>query len=766
MTKQHNRRRRALTSVAVFIALSSILAVASVQPVAAQQTTFDDVPTGAYFTTPVNALAAQGVFAGTECSDGFCPSDPLLRWQMAVWIVRVLDGEEPSPISNYRFNDVDAGDWYAPHVEQMYQLGVTTGCGDGSGFCPDRGVSRAEMAVFLKRAFKLPDGPDPGFDDVPVGAWYIDSVAALAASEITTGCGDGSGFCPSRDTTRAQMATFLHRAINRPPDVSDADCDFSDHSDRVRSAVYQVRTAEGIGTAFYIGNDVWLTAAHVVAGASTVTLHNDGSELEATILGGSSEADMALLKAPGTGIGPLSFARLTSAKAGDSLFVVGYPLYVAEEPSVARGVLSRTEIDRQLGTLIVTDASANPGNSGGPVVDECGRVMGMIVSKLVAEDVEGIAYAIAETTLQERLPEMHLGGPESIRVVRTYEDCFGSEVSEVSEWNSEWTDGPNGWIYEVWRHQSDGRAGGSAYLDAVRHELNDHRNTLGEGCDFTPYLWVSCAAYESSEPFWLGIWWSGIPTGTAVDNAISVQYRLDNNSRTSMTWVAGEDYASLGGASAVSLVKQLSNANKFVFWGYDASGTQVIEAEFDTAEIADSLEHLRDTCNWNSTEPPSVSQPQTTGSSVWVPFDGENISGGYVGVYTGVEISEYDWQDDWLLLYIRCSSRSTLEVFLIVDGGSFFGNGGIVVEYRFGSQAELTSVLANSGTEHDTAFLSDPSSFVRDLRSDDSGRLFVNLWDWWTYTYSEDAFDFEGGGEMGVVGVANDVEPVLSACGY
>ena len=87
---------------------------------------------------------------------------------------------------------------------------------DGSGFCPDRSVSRAEMAAFLSRAYNLPDGPDPGFADVPDDAWYAADVARLAASGITVGCGDGSGFCPSGDTTRAQMATFLHRAENRP----------------------------------------------------------------------------------------------------------------------------------------------------------------------------------------------------------------------------------------------------------------------------------------------------------------------------------------------------------------------------------------------------------------------------------------------------------------------------------------------------------------------------------------------------------------------
>ena len=91
---------------------------------------------------------------------------------------------------------------------------MTSGCGDGSGFCPHNNVTRAQMAVFVSRAFELGDGPDPDFADVPAGTWYAAEVAKLAASGITLGCGDGSGFCPHDNVTRAQMATFLWRGQN------------------------------------------------------------------------------------------------------------------------------------------------------------------------------------------------------------------------------------------------------------------------------------------------------------------------------------------------------------------------------------------------------------------------------------------------------------------------------------------------------------------------------------------------------------------------
>ena len=132
---------------------------------------------------------------------------------MAVWTVRILDGADPEPVVATRFSDVDAGHPRAAFIERLAELGVTTGCGDGTNFCPDRSATRAQMAAFLSRAFNLDEGPDPGFGDVPADAWYAADVAKLAASGITTGCGDGSVYCPDRATTRAEGATFLARAV-------------------------------------------------------------------------------------------------------------------------------------------------------------------------------------------------------------------------------------------------------------------------------------------------------------------------------------------------------------------------------------------------------------------------------------------------------------------------------------------------------------------------------------------------------------------------
>ncbi len=164
----------------------------------------------------LDALAARGVLAGIECGEGLiCPSEPLKRSEMAVWLVRVLDGADPDPGGVARFVDVDAEQWWAPFVERLYALEVTVGCtAEPARFCPDRNVTRAQMATFLKRAFDLEPASSAGFTDVDADGSHGANIDALAAAGITVGCSrDPLRYCPANSVTRAQMATFLARAL-------------------------------------------------------------------------------------------------------------------------------------------------------------------------------------------------------------------------------------------------------------------------------------------------------------------------------------------------------------------------------------------------------------------------------------------------------------------------------------------------------------------------------------------------------------------------
>ena len=131
-----------------------------------------------------------------------------------MWLVRVLDGAEPGAADNASFSDVDYDAWWAPFVERLFETGVTVGCRrDPLQYCPDSSVTRAQMATFLKRAFDLEPAPVAGFTDVSGGS-HAANIDALAAAGVTVGCNrDPLRYCPTRSVTRAQMATFLARAL-------------------------------------------------------------------------------------------------------------------------------------------------------------------------------------------------------------------------------------------------------------------------------------------------------------------------------------------------------------------------------------------------------------------------------------------------------------------------------------------------------------------------------------------------------------------------
>ncbi|MDE2753761.1 MAG: S-layer homology domain-containing protein, partial [Gemmatimonadota bacterium] len=137
------RRRLTVGATAALVAASMTLAVSA--PIVAAQDIgpYPDTPAGAFYAPAVEALDQNGVFAGTLCDEGFCPNDPLDRATMAVWTVRILDGQEPPAVTSTRFPDVDATGFHAAFIERFAQLGVTRGCGDGTTFCPGAPVLRA-----------------------------------------------------------------------------------------------------------------------------------------------------------------------------------------------------------------------------------------------------------------------------------------------------------------------------------------------------------------------------------------------------------------------------------------------------------------------------------------------------------------------------------------------------------------------------------------------------------------------------------------------
>jgi hypothetical protein len=125
-------------------------------PPSATGTVFADVPLGAFAADWIEQFAAEGVTAG--CGGGnYCPDTTITRAQMAIFLLRGEHGSTyiPPSATGAVFSDVPAGSFAADWIEQLAAEGITSGCGGGN-YCPDNPVTRAEMAVFLVRAFSLP----------------------------------------------------------------------------------------------------------------------------------------------------------------------------------------------------------------------------------------------------------------------------------------------------------------------------------------------------------------------------------------------------------------------------------------------------------------------------------------------------------------------------------------------------------------------------------------------------------------------------------
>ena len=178
---------------------------------------FEDVDPAGVHAADINALAAAGITKGCSTTPPrFCPNQNVTRAEMATLLTRALKLDIPSQPSS--FDDVDPTSVHAADIEALAAAGITSGCSTTPPrFCPNQDVTRAEMATFLTRALNLAAPSQPaGFTDLNTAGLHATNIEALAAAGITKGCSTTPlRFCPNRNVTRAEMATFLIRALNQ-----------------------------------------------------------------------------------------------------------------------------------------------------------------------------------------------------------------------------------------------------------------------------------------------------------------------------------------------------------------------------------------------------------------------------------------------------------------------------------------------------------------------------------------------------------------------
>jgi S1-C subfamily serine protease len=170
-----------------------------------------------------------------------------------------------------------------------------------------------------------------------------------------------------------------------------------------------------------------LTNHHVVQGHEKVRVRlSDGTELGGQVIGNDPWTDLAVVQAEGEKLPFATFGDSAKIKVGQLAVAIGSPL--GFESTVTAGVISalgrtlRSVSGHLVDNVIQTDAALNPGNSGGPLVDSHGRVIG--INTAVIQPAQGICFAVPINTAKTILPQLLQHG----RVIRGY---LGLHVRQV-----------------------------------------------------------------------------------------------------------------------------------------------------------------------------------------------------------------------------------------------------------------------------------------------------------------------------------------------
>ena len=216
----------------------------------------------------------------------------------------------------------------------------------------------------------------------------------------------------------------------------------------------QTQEVEGIGSGFIINEEGYiLTNYHVIDGAKEVTVTlSDGREVTASVVNYDENQDVAMIKITDESVkipATVELGDSDSLQPGEEVIAICTPLSTELSSTVTKGIISATSrsVAVESGVtmnLIQTDAAINAGNSGGPLVNTKGEVVGINSSKISGEAVEGIGFSIPINDIKDKIesiskPILNLGIS-----VRTIDEALSKQLNmeqglyvvEVTEFSS------------------------------------------------------------------------------------------------------------------------------------------------------------------------------------------------------------------------------------------------------------------------------------------------------------------------------------------
>lgn len=232
----------------------------------------------------------------------------------------------------------------------------------------------------------------------------VNAGAAVGAGEVNEGA-RGSGYeiatPPAAPTEAAALDAYSRAVVGTVEQLGPAVLNIEVYKDVAdpRDASRQRRVRAGSGSGFLFTHDGFaLTNSHVVSGADAieVTLH-DGMKHHAVLIGDDPDTDLAVIHVDGiAGIAPARLGSSRSLRVGQLAVAIGNPY--GFQATVTAGVISatarsfRAKTGRLIDNVIQTDAALNPGNSGGPLANSAGEVIGVNTAVIMA--AQGICFAI------------------------------------------------------------------------------------------------------------------------------------------------------------------------------------------------------------------------------------------------------------------------------------------------------------------------------------------------------------------------------------
>ncbi len=282
----------------------------------------------------------------------------------------------------------------------------------GSVFCSSCGYPHAPGAAFCDRcaaplgapAAEAPVGRRTGVVVAAVTAAVVLVAGAAVGGVLAARHGGRRG--PSQLAAQAPLAAVAsatavpastpRAATSTPsPTSSGFTAIYANASPAVVRIDATTCDGSGVGTGFLLRDGLVATVAHVVSGAVAIGLTSDSAHVGARIVGEDDATDLALLR-PSTALSGTGLVFTAGNPAiGDPVAAIGYPL--GEPKTLSTGAVSGLNRTEQIdGTsrsgLIQTDAPVNPGNSGGPLLDSAGHVVGLVDAKDTG--AEGLAWAV------------------------------------------------------------------------------------------------------------------------------------------------------------------------------------------------------------------------------------------------------------------------------------------------------------------------------------------------------------------------------------